>query len=416
MGRHTASISAVVLTDPDRINRLTRIAAVFTPSHPVRDVAVFAGREVQQDRLTRAILEPGRHAVVYGARGVGKTSLANVVDHSFTPAGGASAEATRVTIRVPCGREDDFGSLWRRFLTQVTVLPISGAETIVATVGLGAERSELDAAKSILDAPDFLTPAIVERLLRHAHRTVVVFDEFDSIADDDCRQEFAELMKMMSDSGESPTVVLVGIGRDISALIGHHESVQRCTEQIEMPPMTVEETEDLVRRGFGALELEVTQEAINAVVEFSRGFPAFAHSLCKQAATTVTDGGRATVEGDDIFLGAATAIDGLPYSLGTAYDQAVDRRHPRDQTETTLIAAAWLAPGRLRPTAIRELLTEWDVDISLVAVTNHLRRLASPERGGILIQHGSTRPSFEFADPMMIPYVAIRNLDRYPPS
>ena len=55
---------------------------------------VFAGRREQMDRAFAAVFSPGEHAVIYGERGVGKSSLANIIydvvveagEHNFIPA------------------------------------------------------------------------------------------------------------------------------------------------------------------------------------------------------------------------------------------------------------------------------------------------------------------------------------------
>ena len=52
------------------------IRKVFTPHIPVDEVSNFFGREDEAARLVSVINSPGQHILVYGDRGVGKTSLA----------------------------------------------------------------------------------------------------------------------------------------------------------------------------------------------------------------------------------------------------------------------------------------------------------------------------------------------------
>jgi len=51
---------------------------VFTPHVPVDDVSHFFGREDEASRLVSVINSPGQHILLYGDRGVGKTSLAMI--------------------------------------------------------------------------------------------------------------------------------------------------------------------------------------------------------------------------------------------------------------------------------------------------------------------------------------------------
>jgi DNA polymerase III gamma/tau subunit len=52
---------------------------VFTPSAPIDNQALFAGRVNQLNRIIGAVSQRGQHAILFGERGVGKTSLANVL-------------------------------------------------------------------------------------------------------------------------------------------------------------------------------------------------------------------------------------------------------------------------------------------------------------------------------------------------
>ncbi len=392
-----------------------RIARVFTPSTPVTDAAVFAGRQEELRRLIGSIFEPGRHAVIYGARGVGKTSLANIAGQQLTAASGADETVARFTVRIGCTRDDTYESLWRRLVDEISIVPVAGAETVVSAASPEGERYEMDIADAVLSGPEPMSPALIERVFRNAHRVLFVFDEYDAVTDPEDRAAFADTIKLLSDRGTGATLILVGVGDDIGELIDDHQSVQRCIEQIQMPLMSPDEVHSLIEQGAAALEMRFDPDATEMVVSFSRGFPSFAHSLGKQAAQRAIDDDRTHVKRDDVFAGALAAIESVPYSLGETYKQATDARHPDDRTEVTLVAVAMLGLGRFRPTDIHTLLHEWGTPVSLPTVVSHLRKLASPDRGDIFVQHGDTRPSYEFADPMMAPYVAVRNAGRFPP-
>lgn len=53
------------------------IATVFSPGAPIDEGELFAGRPDQIRELIDAGSQRGQHAIVFGERGVGKTSLAN---------------------------------------------------------------------------------------------------------------------------------------------------------------------------------------------------------------------------------------------------------------------------------------------------------------------------------------------------
>lgn len=190
----------MVTNGPRANGQLAAIGRVFTPSTPVTDAAVFAGRQPQRERLLRAIFEPGRHAVVYRARGIGKTSLANIMSHTLSAEGGAAEDSLRLTTRVPCTREDTFDSVWRALAREVSIVPIAGADTVVERAST-TTRMAIDTADAIFDHPGIVSPADVERTFRHATRAVLVFDEFDTLLD---RESSAKPTRPPRTSGTLP--------------------------------------------------------------------------------------------------------------------------------------------------------------------------------------------------------------------
>ncbi len=257
----------MVVTDPLTLGRLARIAEVFTPSHPVRLAQVFAGRSYERERLTRAILEPGRHAVVYGSRGVGKTSLANITTTALGPGGGLPPQVERLVVRVACTRDDDFDSLWKRVAGEVVVLRLDDLDDPILSLRTATGYiDDDDSLGALLNTAEYLTPPIIEKALRGTEHLVLVFDEYDRIASAHCNTAFADLLKMFSDSVRPPSIVLVGVATDIEALVGAHESVERCTEQIFMAPMSDNEIEEALVQGFGLIDfLQIMPERLSRV-------------------------------------------------------------------------------------------------------------------------------------------------------
>ena len=78
----------------------------FTPRSPINERQLFSGRIDQLDKLQKAVDSPGTHAVLYGERGVGKTSLANVAEQIMP----ISRQGT-IAIKVTCNTSDDYSSV-----------------------------------------------------------------------------------------------------------------------------------------------------------------------------------------------------------------------------------------------------------------------------------------------------------------
>ena len=59
------------------------MSRVLSPSQPLQSEEFLKGRTEQLSGLKRALIQPGRHALIHGLRGVGKSSLAQTVAFSL---------------------------------------------------------------------------------------------------------------------------------------------------------------------------------------------------------------------------------------------------------------------------------------------------------------------------------------------
>lgn len=57
----------------------SKVREIFTPSRPVRTMDLLRGRDGNVRRLIEILNTPGQHALLFGDRGVGKSSIANIV-------------------------------------------------------------------------------------------------------------------------------------------------------------------------------------------------------------------------------------------------------------------------------------------------------------------------------------------------
>jgi hypothetical protein len=94
------------------LKRLSAINQIFTPGAPVQTRDLFSGRKEQLGRALETVTAPGRHPIVFGQRGVGKTSLANVLDDVLQGLN---------TIKVSCDGGDSFATIWNRVFSTASV-------------------------------------------------------------------------------------------------------------------------------------------------------------------------------------------------------------------------------------------------------------------------------------------------------
>jgi energy-coupling factor transporter ATP-binding protein EcfA2 len=89
------------------------VANVFTPAAPIQTREFFYGRITQLEAISETIDEAGRHAIVYGERGVGKTSMSNILGQLFPQL---------LVVRVAADSSDSFTSLWRKVFRRIKVI------------------------------------------------------------------------------------------------------------------------------------------------------------------------------------------------------------------------------------------------------------------------------------------------------
>jgi Cdc6-like AAA superfamily ATPase len=106
--------SSATPESPDMMVRFLRSGEVFTPSAPIDNQALFVGRVNQLNRIMSAVSQRGQHAILFGERGVGKTSLANVLLKIMR----GSQEHVESVI-VNCDTEDTFEQLWYKIFAEL---------------------------------------------------------------------------------------------------------------------------------------------------------------------------------------------------------------------------------------------------------------------------------------------------------
>src|SRR5262245_47987345 len=107
--------------EPTKIDKMFEVGRVFTPTAPIDERSLFAGRDSQVRRVVDAINQKGQHAIIFGERGVGKTSLANVLS-SFL-----SGQADIILApRVNCDSDDTFDSVWTKVFEHIETTKAGG--------------------------------------------------------------------------------------------------------------------------------------------------------------------------------------------------------------------------------------------------------------------------------------------------
>ena len=391
-----------VLEEAELLERMARLAEAFRPAAPIDRRGLFSGRVEQIGELFSVVGQPGQHAVVYGERGVGKTSLTAVVAELLRGSNVA-------TVRVICDSSDDFSSIWRKALGEI------GLRTSTAGFGFAAEPKEGSEPASTLLGSGRVTPYDVMRALEAlaGERSLAIFvDEFDRVVDPDDRALFAETIKTLSDRVVSATIVLVGVADDVNELIREHRSIERALVQIRMPRMSRSELAEIAMKGIEAAQMSIQKAAVDSVTGLSQGLPHYTHLLTQLAGQAALSARRANVESRDMNAAVERAIDRAGQSVAAAYHRVVeDEEGHRGEVLLACALASEDEFGFFSTADVEGSLGQIGTEgLAQQDVAGELNQLADGEEEPVLQRGGAGSRRYRFANPLLQPYVLMRGL------
>jgi Cdc6-like AAA superfamily ATPase len=248
-----------------------RLLHAFTPSQPVSDRKRFAGRIELLTTLIRAIEEQRLHIVLYGERGVGKTSALHVLTQT-------ARDARYLVVYVSCGADSDFDEVFRTVAANIPMLYHST---------VGPTSPEVEKGKLLSDTlPNSqISPRLASDLLSKivGTRVVIVLDEFDRCESREFRRNVAELIKNLSDRLVRVQVVIAGVAANLTELLEHIPSVQRNIHAVQIPWMSSVEVKLLIQNGARYSGLRFSDKGIEAIVLAAHGSPYLASLICHHA-------------------------------------------------------------------------------------------------------------------------------------
>jgi Cdc6-like AAA superfamily ATPase len=387
---------------PEDWNALrAEITDAFSPSAPVQEKDLFAGRADQMLALEDAVNQRGRHAIIYGERGVGKTSLANIL-HLVV----RRPNKELIYVRVNADPTDTFTTLWKKVFKRMNY--------VVATTGGEAVKTLAD------DFAGQLTPDDVQLVLAEFSANqipIIVLDEFDRISDTTTTQLVADTIKALSDYSVGATVILVGVAEDVSSLIQGHESITRSLVQVKMPRMSTEELKQIILTRYKRCGITTDNDAVWKMIYLSRGLPNYTHLLAMHSATYSIDNKRLAVTHKDVDSALERSVRELDQSNKEKYMAAIRSQRGDDTLYPSVLLACALAPtdelGRFQQSAVTGPLNKLNPGKNYQAATFalHMNALCMSERGAVLQKFGTPRNyRYRFTDPMLQPYVILKAL------
>jgi len=384
-----------------------RLSSVFQPSTPIGDNELFRGRKSQVRLVVDAINQPGRHAILFGGRGVGKTSLGQTL-----PARLRTIEPTPIISPfIACDSSDDYSSIWFKVFSeieyQVSINPL--------LEGFKYETKE----EEFEDAAIYeWTPYAVRRQIESLGNQgvlYVVIDEFDKMDSPEDRQLIADTIKLFSDRAVRATIILIGVSDDVMGLIDDHRSIERCLAQIPMPRMPRGELESIVVRGLEKVGMAIKEQALAEISGLSKGLPTYAHLLALHSSRKAVASKMRCIILEHVKLAIKTAISETEETVRTEYDKAI--YSPRETLHSSVLLACAMAStdefGRFQPNSVCEPMHAiTGKTFTSDRFSKHLKDFCNPERGSVLRRMGGEyKWRYQFTNPLIQPFVLMKGLD-----
>jgi len=356
------------------------------------------------------VAHTGLNIVIFGERGVGKTSLANIISpllHVMEETQSGREPEPRLVVKVNTHSEDRFADAWRRALDEVywhEDRPVMGFGGRVA-----AERQTL---RETLGIPDEPSIDDVRRTLSSLRRSVFIFDEFDR-GGDGIKRDFTDLIKALSDYAIDATLVIVGVSDTVDALVRDHASIVRSIIQIQLPRMDEQELTEILEKGSQALGMRFEERATSLTVRLSQGLPHYTHLIGLHATREAAKRLSRVIEVRDVQGSFGKAVEQAIQSIRDKYLKAVHSAHKDALYDKVLLACAlasataqdalgyFYAADVVKP--LREVLNRDNVKIA--TFQKHITEFCEEVRGPILERSGVPRAyKYRFLAPLLPTY------------
>jgi Cdc6-like AAA superfamily ATPase len=274
-----------------------KLRGAYTPAQPIIDRRMFAGRTRVLTQLIRSLEDERLHTVIYGERGLGKTSLLHVLTQ-------AARDARYLVVYVTCGAGSNFDDMMRTVAENIPLLYHVDYGPTTAEAERGDSFASLVGADAITvrGASDLLGRVTGTRVL-------VVLDEFDRADSIDFRRSIAELVKSLSDRSVRVQFVIAGVAANLNELVTNVPAIQRSISALQVPKMSAGEVRELIKKGEPITGITFDDGAIQGIVSRSIGFPFLASLLSHRAGLNAIDRGADTVTYEDVAAATSDSVD-----------------------------------------------------------------------------------------------------------
>jgi uncharacterized protein len=386
------------------------LGKVLSPSQPLQQEEFLRGRADQLDGMKRALYQPGRHVLIHGLRGVGKSSLAQTAAFQLAK----SADP----IIIGCDRNSTFGSVIRELFDEAEnknpLVDKTTKEGNVSFARFGITAGEkLSVQEGVSTDPSSINEAV--RLIDFLCKTmgnglVFVIDEFDQIESKPEQSHFANFIKQISDRHIDAKFIFCGIGESAQVLMDAHASADRYFHTVSLGQLPWEARYTIVDDAADRLGIRIDRDTTIRIARISDGFPHYVHFISEKLFWRVFLSQNNGIVTTELFAHAmADAASSMDMKLRGPYETATLKYS--DDYESVLWAAADGHELKRRSVDIFESYQRIMKETSKTPLdrTKFNQRLNSLKRDAhASILAGSRQGWYEFREKMIRGYVRLR--------
>ncbi len=289
----------MAITDAQR----TLLNTAFRPHSPIEDPSSFVGRQKDLERVKDGIDLTGQQVVIFGERGAGKTSLANVATYN------------RQRIQVFCEENANFTTLAKHIVLEYQKIAPQ-------RIAYDAVHDRVTVEGTVLPLGD-LDGNSLRRILPQKEKICVILDELDRLKDKSVIKHLGELAKNISTYQSNITLIFVGVAETTANLLLGHQSNFRNLKEVPLDRMSVPELNGIIDHGEKVLSLKFNQTARNKIVEISDRLPYYIHLVATNAAKAALEANKIDVEEGEILRAVEYSAQDADSLLRDAYDHAI---------------------------------------------------------------------------------------------
>ncbi|MDM2757839.1 nSTAND1 domain-containing NTPase [Citrobacter braakii] len=379
----------------------------YTPSTPVSNPTHLKGRDVEVKSILDNLTVPGRHCMIYGDRGIGKSSLANA-----TVLGGRQYNVlSGEYFNVKCDTNTKFKDIVSECAIFVSQNTEKYKEEKVIKAGLSAKffsffTGNVGYEEKIVIERDEITPRKAATTIGIVEG-VLVIDEFD-VLEDETKKSVAEFIKQLSDINSKLKILLVGISKDGKSLTAGHESVNRCLHEVSLSGVDDRHLMEIISLGEKGLGLTFENEVKKEIVDISNGFPYFTHLLCKEAAETAIGMSSKAITKDLFHKSIEKSVENAEGRLKREYEDAV-RSAKTDVYKKILFSASKFKNSEFSVQQwISQIYQDTGDRYNNQSMSNYTGRLIKQEYGAVIKR--LSRGVYKINDPRMPSYIRLANM------